>query len=138
MAVILPYLLTERTRIVFGRTHLDLKRNSYARFILKSFSSFGGDAITVKIKDSCRRQYLSTDRNHFRADTARPLGEHHSQLSKNSNYRSRRRYEEKSFRTHGRTYGWTPNGPLWDKLYHEPFTISNTSLVWCFGIFPIY
>ena len=30
------------------------------------------------------------------------------------------------------------NGPLWDKLYHEPFTISNTSLVWCFGIFPIF
>ena len=34
----------------------------------------GGDAITVKIKDGCRKPHLSTDRNHFRACTTRPLG----------------------------------------------------------------
>ena len=41
--------------------------------------------ITVRIKDGCRRPYLSTDRNHFRADINRPLVEHLRQDSKQSN-----------------------------------------------------
>ena len=45
-------------------------------FHKKHMSSFGGDAITVKIKDGCRRPYLSIDRPIFRADTTRPLAEH--------------------------------------------------------------
>ena len=49
MAAIRPYLLEDRNN--FGRTHLDFERNLYARFRLISFSGFGGDAITVKIKD---------------------------------------------------------------------------------------
>ena len=36
-------------------------------FHKNSMSSFGGDAITVKIKDGCWRPYLSRDRNHFPA-----------------------------------------------------------------------
>ena len=45
----------------------------------------------VKIKDGCWRPYLSTDRNHFRACTTRPLGEHLRQVSKKSDQWSQRR-----------------------------------------------
>ena len=48
----------------------------------KFSSAFGGDAIKVKIKDGYWRPNLSTDRNHFRADTSRPPGEHLRQVSK--------------------------------------------------------
>ena len=83
-----------RTRIVFGWTHLGIERNSYARFRQNSSSGFGGDVITVKIKDGCRRPYVSTDRNHFRACTTTPLGKHHRQVSKKSDQWSRRRCDE--------------------------------------------
>ena len=39
--------------------------------------------ITVKIKDGCQWPHLSTDWNHYRADTTRPLVEHIRQVSKN-------------------------------------------------------
>ena len=48
--------------------------------------------ITVKIKDSCRRPYLSSDRNHFRTCITRPLGEHPRQVSKRSDQWCRGRY----------------------------------------------
>ena len=48
-----------------------------------SMNIFGGDVITVKIKDGCRRPYLLMEMNHFRADTTRPLVEHLSQDFKN-------------------------------------------------------
>ena len=95
------------TRIVFRQTHLETARNSYARFRLNSSSSFG-DAITVKLKDGCRRPYLSTDqKKHFLVDTTKPLGEHLRQVSKKSDQWSRRQCNEKQF----------ADGPLWDKLY---------------------
>ena len=37
----------------------------------------------VKLTDDCRRPFLSTDRNHFQADTTRALGEHLRQNQKN-------------------------------------------------------
>ena len=52
-------------------------------FHKNSMSSFEGDAISVKIKGGCRWPYLSTDRNHLRADTTRPLVEHLRQVLKN-------------------------------------------------------
>ena len=67
----------------YSFSHLDIERNSYARFRQNSSSGFGGDAITVKIKDGCRWPYLSTDWNHFRACTTKPLGEHLGQVLKN-------------------------------------------------------
>ena len=72
-------------------TVLGIERNSYARFRQKSSSGFGGEAITVKIKDGCRRPYLSTDQNHFWACTTRPLGEHLRNISKKSDQWPRRR-----------------------------------------------
>ena len=51
-------------------------------FKIISPSGFGGDAIKVKIKDGCRRPHLSADRNHFRADTTRLLGEQLRQVLK--------------------------------------------------------
>ena len=69
-----------RTRIDFRRTHLDIERNSYARFRQNSSSGFRGDSITVEIKDGCRRPHLSTDRNNFRACTTRLLGKHLRQV----------------------------------------------------------
>ena len=47
----------------------------------------------VKIKDGCRRPYLSMDRNHFRACTTILLGEHLRQVSKKSDQWSRRRWD---------------------------------------------
>ena len=86
-----------RTRIVFQQTHLETARNSYARFRLNSSSSFG-DAITVKLKDGCRRPYLSTDqKKHFLVDTTKPLGEHLRQVSKKSDQWSRGQCNEKQF-----------------------------------------
>ena len=41
-----------------------------------------GYAITVKIKNGCRRPNLSTNRNHFRACTTTPLEEYLRQISK--------------------------------------------------------
>ena len=68
-----------------------LGTDSYARFRQHSSSSFGGDALTVKIKDGCHLPYLSTDWNHFWACTTRPLGEHLREVSKKSNQWSWRR-----------------------------------------------
>ena len=87
-----------QTEIIFGRTHLDIDRNSYAS------SGFGGDAIKVKIIDVCRWPHLSTDRNHFRADTTRLLGEHLRQVSKKSDKLSRRRCDNET-KVYGRTDG---------------------------------
>ena len=39
----------------------------------------------MKIKDGCQRPYLSTDRNHIRADTAGPPLEHFRQAKKKKN-----------------------------------------------------
>ena len=68
-----------------------LGTDSYARFRQNSFGSFGGDALTVKIKDGFHLPYLSTDWNHFWASTTRPLGEHLRKVSKKSNQWSWRR-----------------------------------------------
>ena len=43
----------------------------------------------MKIKDGCRRPYSSTDRNHFRARTTRPLGEY-LKLKKSDQWSQRR------------------------------------------------
>ena len=43
-----------QNEIIFGRTHLYIERNLYARFRQNSTSGFGGDAIKVKIKDGWR------------------------------------------------------------------------------------
>ena len=52
----------------------------------------------VKIKDGRRRPYLSTDRNHIRVDTTRPLGEQVGHVSKKCDQWSRRRCDnEKKF-----------------------------------------
>ena len=45
--------------------------------------------IRRSIKDGDRWQYLSSDRNHFRADTTSPLVEHLRQVSRKSNQWSR-------------------------------------------------
>ena len=67
---------------------------------------FNGDVIKMKTKDGCRRPHPSTDRNHFRADTTRLLGDHLRQVSKKYDQWSRRRCDnEKKFtdvRTDGR------------------------------------
>ena len=62
----------------------------------------------MNIKDGCRRPHLSTDRNHFRANTTKLLGEHLIQVSKKSDQWSRRRCdkEKQSLRTNG----WTADG----------------------------
>ena len=52
--------------------------------LLNSSSGFGGDVITVKMKDGCRRPYLLTD------TTRPPLGE---QVSNKSDQWSWRRYD---------------------------------------------
>ena len=72
-------------------------------FQRNSSSGFGGNAITVKIKFGRRRPYLLTDWNHIRADTTRPLGEQHGQVSKKSDQWSRRRYDNKKKFTDRRT-----------------------------------
>ena len=77
--------------IIFRQTHLDIERNSYARFQLNSSSGFGGDAIMVKIKDGCRQPYLLMDLCHFQVCTTRPLGEYLGQVLKKSDQWSRRR-----------------------------------------------
>ena len=46
-----------------------------------SCGGFGGDAITVKIEDG-RWLHLSTDQNHIRVDTTRPLEEQLRQVLK--------------------------------------------------------
>ena len=45
----------------------------------------------VKIKDGYRWPYFSTDRNHFRASTTRPQGQHLGQVLKQSDQWSRSR-----------------------------------------------
>ena len=77
-----------------------------------------GDAITVKIKDGCRRPYLSMDQNHFRANTIRSLREHLRQVSKYpTSGLAGDAITEISFgrdeRTYERIEGWTPgSAPL--------------------------
>ena len=90
--------------IVFGRTYLNIERNSYARFRQNSSNGFGGDAITVKIKVGCWWPYLSADQNLSRACTTRPLREQLGQVSKKSDQRSGRCNNEKKFMD-GRTNG---------------------------------
>ena len=100
----------------FTRYSFDHITNSYTKVRQTSFSGFVGDTMTVKVKDACRWPYLSTDRNHLRADTTRPLGEHFRQVSKKIVPR-RRCDNEKKF-TDGRTKKslrtdvWTPDGPV--------------------------
>ena len=43
-----------QNKIIFGRTHLYIEKNLYARFRQNSSSGFGEDAIKVKIKDGWR------------------------------------------------------------------------------------
>ena len=98
MAVVRPYLSTDQNHV--RRTHLDIERNSSARFRQNSSIGFGGDAIKVKIKDGCRRPYLSTDWNQFREDTTRQLVKHLRQVYKkkkktNPNRWSRRKCDNK-------------------------------------------
>ena len=60
----------------------------------------------VQIKDGRQRPYLSTDRNHIRADTTRPLGDNSGKFRKKSDQWSRRRCDiEKKF-TDVWTDGW--------------------------------
>ena len=47
------------------------------------FIGFGGDVITVKIKDGCRWPYLLMDWNHFMVCTTRPLGKPLDQVKSN-------------------------------------------------------
>ena len=68
-------------------------------------SGFGDDAITVKIKDGCRWPYLLMDRNHFQADTTRPLEEYLRLVSKKSDRWSPRRCDNEKKCTDG----WTPD-----------------------------
>ena len=63
----------------------------------------------MKIKDSCRRPHLSTDRNHFRADTTSLLGKHLRQVSKKSDQWSRRRCDNEK-KVYGRTAGRMDGG----------------------------
>ena len=67
--------------------------------------------VKVKIKDGCGRPYLSTDWNHFRADTTRLLGEHLRQVSEKSDQWSRRRCDNEK-KVCGRTVGWMADGTL--------------------------
>ena len=83
MAAVRPYLSTDQNH--FRRTHLDIERNSSAKFRQNSSIGFGADAIKVKIKDGCRRPYLSTDWNQFREDTTRQLMKHLRQVKKKKN-----------------------------------------------------
>ena len=71
----------------------------------------------MKIKDGCQWPYLSTDRNQFRPNTTRPLGEHLGQVLKTSDQGSWRRGDNEKKFTEVWTDGWTPDGPLLDKLY---------------------
>ena len=83
--------------------------NSYARVRQNSSSGFGGVAIKVKIKDGSRRPHLSTNRNLFREDTIRLLGDHFRQVSKKSDQWSRRRCDNEK-KVYGRTDGRMDGG----------------------------
>ena len=50
----------------------------------KTSNGSGGDAITAKINDECRRPYLSGDQNHFPAGTPRPQKKHVRQVLKHA------------------------------------------------------
>ena len=113
MAAVWPYLWTDQN--YFRGTHLDIERKFMQGFEKNSSHGFGGDAITVKMKDGCRRPYLSTDRNHFRPETTRR--EHLGQVSRQINQLSRRRCDDEKKLIDGRTDGWTLDGPLRNKLY---------------------
>ena len=52
------------------------------KVLTKFLQWFQRSEIMVQIKDGCRQPYLSTDQNHFRADTTRPLGKHLKQVLK--------------------------------------------------------
>ena len=80
MAAVWPYLLKDQNR--FRADPLDIEKNSYTKFRQNSSSCFGGDVLKVKIKVGYWRPYLSMNRNHFRANTTRPLGESIRQVSK--------------------------------------------------------
>ena len=71
----------------------------------------------VQIKDGRRRPYLSTDRNHIRADTTRSLGGQLGQVPKEIRpVVSEMRYREKVYRrVDGRTDG-RRMVPVWVKL----------------------
>ena len=47
-------LCSGQNETIFGRTHLYIEKNLYARFRQNSSSGFGEDAIKVKIKDGWR------------------------------------------------------------------------------------
>ena len=100
---------------------------SFSRYCTRSCltSCFGGDAIKVKIKDDCRRPHLSTDRNHFRADTTRPLGKHLGQVSKTSDQWPRRRCDNEKKNTDGRLEGG---------CYTKKRNLAAESYPGCYGI----
>ena len=60
------------------------------------FSRYDKKAIRRWIKDGDRRPYLSSDRNHFQADTTRPLVEHPRQVSRKSDQWSLRRCDKET------------------------------------------
>ena len=67
----------------------------------------------VQIKEGRRRPYLSTDRNHIRADTTRITGGT-TRASSERNPTSGLggdAISRKSLQTCRRTDGWTPDGP---------------------------
>ena len=90
-----------RTRIIFRQTHLDIARNSYARFRPNSSSGFGGDAITTAIYSVTWNKFPAAifasshicqwAWNHFQVCTTRPLWEHLGQSYKTSDQWSWRR-----------------------------------------------
>ena len=72
----------------------------------------------MQIKDGQRRPYLSTDRNHIRADTTRLLGGQLGQVPKEIRpvVSEEMRYREKVYR---RAEGWTDGRrtvPVWVRL----------------------
>ena len=72
MAAVRSYLLTDQNRLRAGASrHWE---EFIGKFRQNSSGGFGGDAMTVKIKDGCRWPYLSKDQNHFRAAKQKHLG----------------------------------------------------------------
>ena len=80
------------------------------------------------IKDGCRRPHLSTEWNHFRADTTKILGEHLRQVSKKSDqWLGGDAITRKKFMDE-RTDGWTADGTQKNR------NLAAESYPGCYGI----
>ena len=100
------------------------------KVLTKFLQCFGGDAITVKIKDGRRRPYLSTDQNHIRRTQLDHLGNNSGKFKKIQLVVSEEMRWEKVY---GRMDVWTDGHrmvPVWVKLGRANTTMENSWLIW--------